>query len=224
VRLLVIEDHVVLRESLARGLRELGHAVDVAADGIEGLRHAEKHQYDVIVLDLMLPGLSGLEILKKLRASNDAVPVLILTARDSVEDRVVGLDYGADDYLIKPFAFEELAARLRVLVRRRHEHAESIIHVVDLEIDLSKRSARRNGRTVQLSSREFALLEILAMRAGQVVSRSDLLSRVYEANGEPWSNVLDVYISHLRRKIDDGHDKKLIHTRRGQGYMLGDDS
>jgi DNA-binding response OmpR family regulator len=223
LRLLVVEDYALLRESVAKGLRDLGYAVDVAADGLRGLALTEKHPYDLVILDLMLPGMNGLDVLGKLRARRNLVPVLVLTARGAVDDRVTALDSGADDYLVKPFAFEELAARVRALMRRRYDQAESIVRVGDLEIDLPKRRVRRAGQPVQLSAREFALLEYLASRAGQVVPRTDIMSHVYEADGEPWSNVLDVYISHLRRKIDDGHDRKLIHTRRGQGYLLGEE-
>ena len=223
MRLLVIEDHAVLRESLARGLASLGYAVDATGDGQEGLWYAQNHPYDAIVLDLMLPGLDGLALLRQLRAARDATPVVVITARDSIPERVAGLDEGADDYLVKPFAFDELAARLRALVRRRYERTSQVIAIADLEIDLAKRSARRAGAPIELSAREFALLEYLANRAGEVVARADIIAHVYSADGEPWSNVLDVYISHLRRKIDSAHDKKLIHTRRGYGYMLGED-
>jgi DNA-binding response OmpR family regulator len=223
LRLLIIEDYALLRDSLARGLRDLGYAVDVAADGKKGLSLAESHPHDVIILDIMLPGIDGLEVLRRLRSASKSVPVLVLTARGAVDDRVTALDGGADDYLVKPFAFEELAARVRALLRRRYDRADPIVRVADLELDLAKRTVRRGDRVVQLSAREFALLEYLASRPGEVVPRADLLGHVYEADGEPWSNVLDVYISHLRRKIDDGYERKLIHTRRGQGYMLGDE-
>ena len=223
MRLLVVEDYTPLRESLARGLRDTGYAVDVTGDGTEGLWYAENHPYDVIILDLMLPGLGGLDILRTLRATGNTVHVLVLTAKDSVKDRVAGLDLGADDYLVKPFAFEELAARLRALVRRRYDRNDPMIRVADLEVDTLKRSARRAGTVVPLSAREYALLEYLTSRAGHIVTRTELWEHVYDFAAEPGSNVLDVYISHLRRKIDDGHDKKLIHTKRGQGYLLGED-
>jgi DNA-binding response OmpR family regulator len=223
MRLLVIEDYALLRDSLARGLRDLGYAVDAASDGEQGLAHAKNHPYDAIVLDLMLPGRDGLSVLRALRSGGQRVPVLILTARDAVSDRVAGLDAGADDYLVKPFAFEELAARVRALVRRGHERASACIAIADLELDPIKRSCKRAGKPVVLSAREYALLEYLATRRGHIVSRSELIGHVYDASGEPWSNVLDVYISHLRRKIDDGHATKLIHTRRGLGYMLDED-
>jgi two-component system copper resistance phosphate regulon response regulator CusR len=222
MRLLVIEDHAVLRESLVRGLTSLGYAVDATGEGTEGLWYAQNHPYDAIVLDLMLPGMDGLALLHKLRKDQVDTPVLVVTARDSIVERVTGLDEGADDYLVKPFAFDELAARIRALVRRRYDRATPVVRVADLEIDLAKRTARRAGVAIELSAREFALLEHLANRCGEVVSRADLMAHVYAADGEPWSNVLDVYISHLRRKIDSAHERKLIHTRRGYGYMLGE--
>jgi two-component system copper resistance phosphate regulon response regulator CusR len=223
VRILIIEDYAPLRESVAKGLRDLGYAVDAAADGTDGLRQAMAHAYDAIVLDLMLPGTDGFEILRALRAAGHAVSVLVLTARDGVADRVTGLDLGADDYLAKPFAFEELAARLRALVRRRYDRADPTIRVADLEIDTRSRRVRRAGELIDLSAREYALLEYLASRAGDVVTRTEIFEHVYAAANEPWSNVLDVYVSHLRRKIDQGRTPKLIHTKRGQGYVLGEE-
>jgi DNA-binding response OmpR family regulator len=222
MRLLVVEDYAPLRDSLAKGLRDSGYAVDATGDGAEGLWFAEQNAYDVVVLDLMLPNLPGLELLGKLRAAGNTVPVLVLTAKDAVGDRVAGLDAGADDYLVKPFAFDELLARLRALVRRRYERADPIVRVADLEVDTRARQARRAGAIVPLSAREYALLEFLALRANQIVTRTELWEHVYDFAAEPSSNVLDVYISHLRRKIDDGHHKKLIHTKRGLGYLLGE--
>ncbi len=222
MRLLVIEDYAPLRDSLARGLRDSGYAVDATGDGTEGLWYAQNHPYDVIILDLMLPGIGGLALLRQLRSSGNTVHVLVLTAKDALQDRVAGLDVGADDYMVKPFAFDELSARLRALVRRRYDQADPVIRIADLELDTLRRSARRGGDLVALSAREYALLEYLAHRPGQVVTRTELWDHVYDFAAEPGSNVLDVYISHLRRKIDDGHDLKLIHTRRGQGYVLGE--
>ena len=224
MRLLVVEDYAILRESLAKGLRDLGYAVDATGNGTEGLWFAENHAYDVLILDLMLPGLGGHDILKKLRAAGNSVRVLVLTARDTIADRVTGLDLGADDYLAKPFAFDELAARLRALVRRRYERSDPIIRVADLEVDTLRRAVRRDGRSITLSAREYALLEYLASRLGHVVTRTEIHEHLYDAAEESWSNVLDVYISHLRRKIDHGFAQKLIHTRRGQGYLLGEDT
>lgn len=222
MRLLVIEDYAPLRESLTRGLRDSGYAVDASGNGTEGLWYAENHPYDVIILDLMLPGIGGIDVLKKLRIAGNTVHVLVLTAKDAIPDRVAALDIGADDYMIKPFAFEELSARLRAIVRRRYDKADPVIRIADLELDTLRRAARRGGAIVALSAREYALLEYLAHRPGQVVTRTELWDHVYDFAAEPGSNVLDVYISHLRRKIDDGHDTKLIHTRRGHGYVLGE--
>ena len=224
MRILVVEDYAPLRDSLALGLRDLGYAVDATGDGTDGLRRAQAHEYDAIVLDLMVPGTDGFEVLRALRAAGNDVRVLVLTARDAVSDRVAGLDLGADDYLVKPFAFEELAARIRALVRRRYQRADPTIRVADLEIDTRKRRVRRGGEAVELSAREYALLEYLASRPGHVVTRAEIFEHVYDGAGEPWSNVLDVYISHLRRKIDQGRTPKLIHTKRGIGYVLGEET
>ncbi len=224
MRILVVEDYAPLRESLAKGLRALGYAVDVSDNGTDGLRSAQQHGYDAIVLDLMLPGTDGFEIVRQLRAAGNDVCVLVLTARDRIVDRVAGLDLGADDYLVKPFAFEELAARLRALLRRRYDRADPMIRVADLEIDTLRRKVKRGGDAIELSAREYALLEYLASRAGHVVTRAEIFEHVYDAAGEPWSNVLDVYISHLRRKIDLGRAPKLIHTKRGLGYILGEEA
>ncbi len=222
MRVLVIEDYALLRDSLVSGLQDLGYAVDATGDGNDGLWRSGEHPYDVMILDLMLPGLGGLDVLRRLRAAGNTVPVLVLTAKDSIEDRVVGLDHGADDYLVKPFAFDELAARVRALVRRRYDRDVAVIRVADVEIDTRKRSVRRGDQIVPLSAREYALLEYLANRAGHVVTRTEIWDHVYDAADEPWSNVLDVHISHLRRKLDHGRARRLIHTRRGLGYMFGE--
>jgi DNA-binding response OmpR family regulator len=224
MRALVVEDYAVLRDSLAQGLRDSGYAVDATGQGREGLWYAENHPYDVIVLDLMLPGMKGLDVLRRLRAAGNTTPVLVLTAKETIDDRVTGLDLGADDYMVKPFAFAELLARLRALVRRNYAHVDPVLRVDDLEIDTSARRVRRAGQIVALSAREYALLEYLALRRSHIVTRTELWNHAYDEAAEPNSNVLDVYISHLRRKIDDGHATKLIHTRRGQGYMFGEDA
>jgi DNA-binding response OmpR family regulator len=224
MRILVVEDYAVLRESLAKGLRDQGYAVDATGEGNEGLWYAENHPFDVVILDLMLPGLSGLDVLRTLRAAGNTTPVLVLTARDAIQDRVSGLDLGADDYMVKPFAFDELLARVRALVRRRYAQVEAVIRIADLEIDTRARRVRRAGEVVALSAREYALLEYLAHRTGHIVSRTELWDHAYDEAAEPNSNVLDVHISHLRRKIDDGRAHKLIHTKRGQGYVLGEES
>jgi DNA-binding response OmpR family regulator len=221
VRILVVEDYAPLAGSLAQGLREQGYAVDVTGDGEEGLWYARQNPYDLILLDLMLPKLDGAAVLAALRAEGNTTHVLVLTARDAVADRVAVLDLGADDYLTKPFAFDELSARVRALLRRRYHLAAPVLQVADLEIDPQKRIVRRAGQTIALSAREYAILEYLAHRRGEVVTRTDLWEHVYDFAAEPGSNVLDVYVSYLRRKIDDGHEHKLIQTRRGQGYVLG---
>lgn len=227
MRLLVIEDYRPLRESLTKGLREAGYAVDATADGNEGLWYALNNDYDAIILDLMLPGLDGLEILKKLRSQGRKSHVLILTAKDELQDRVTGLDLGADDYLVKPFAFEELLARIRALVRRGYREKNPQIEIQDphgawgLRIDLTRQRVCRGGDEIQLTPREYALLEYLAMRAGQTVSRTDIWEHVYEFNSSVSSNVVDVYIGYLRRKIERPGIPALIRTVRGRGYILG---
>jgi DNA-binding response OmpR family regulator len=222
VRLLIIEDYTPLRESLARGLRDAGYAVDTTGSGAEGLWYAMNHPYDVVILDVMLPGIDGFEILRRLRGEGNATQVLVLTARDAIADRVTGLDLGADDYLVKPFAFDELSARVRAMVRRQYGRVDPVIRIGSLEVDTRARQVRRDGRALVLSAREYALLEYLAHRAGQIVSRAELWDHAYDEAAEPGSNVLDVHISHLRKKIDDGQGQKLLHTRRGQGYLLGE--
>ena len=220
MKVLLVEDYVPLRKSVARGLQEAGFAVDATGDGEEGLWYARSGDYDVIVLDLMLPKVDGLTILRRLREREDPVPVLILTARDTVPDRVRGLDLGADDYLVKPFAFDEFLARVRALVRRKYETRSPSVQVGDLTVDTSRRTARRGGRTIELTTREYALLELLALRAGQVVSRTEIWEHLYDFAAEPASNVIDVYIGHLRKRLEAGGRPRLIHTRRGLGYML----
>ncbi len=222
MRLLLIEDYLPLVRSVSQGLREAGYAVDAASDGEAGLDCAEATSYDAVILDLMLPKLDGLTVLSRLRGLGQATPVLILTARDGIDDRVKGLDLGADDYLVKPFAFAELLARVRAIIRRRYQSPASTIHVGDLEIDTAARTVRRGGTAIVLSAREYALLEYLAARRGQVVSRTEIWDHVYDFASEPSSNVVDVYIGYLRKKIEQDHDPKLIHTRRGQGYVLGE--
>ena len=220
MRLLLIEDYRPLRESLAKGLRETGFAVDAAGDGEEGLWYARGNDYDVIILDLMLPGVNGLSILKKLRAEGRQNHVLILTAKDTVDDRIAGLDLGADDNMVKPFAFKELLARIRALLRRSYRTKNPLIQIQDLRIDLAAQRVWRGPEEIPLTPREYALLEYLAMRSGQVVSRTDIWEHVYDFNSSVQSNVVDVYISYLRRKLERPDRPRLIHTRRGQGYVL----
>jgi heavy metal response regulator len=219
MRVLVVEDELRVRSFVERGLREAGFAVDVAVDGEDGLRLALVNPYDVIVLDLMLPKRDGLSVLRELRSAGRATPVLVLSARDEVDDRVRGLDAGADDYLPKPFAFAELLARVRALLRRGTARP-SLLEVADLRVDLLSRKAERAGAKLDLTQKEFALLEYLARHAGEVVTRTMISEHVWDMNFDSFSNVIDVYIRYLRRKIDEPFEKKLIHTRRGVGYML----
>jgi DNA-binding response OmpR family regulator len=222
MRLLIIEDYRPLQESLTKGLREAGFAVDTTGDGQEGLWYAMGNDYDVIILDLMLPRMDGLEILKRLRAKGRQCHVLILTAKDTLQDRLTGLDLGADDYLVKPFAFEELLARVRALMRRSYQKKNPRIKINDLRIDLTTQKVWRGHEEIQLTPREYALLEYLAMRSGQTVSRTDIWEHVYEFNSSASSNVVDVYIGYLRRKIERPGEPSLIRTVRGRGYTLGE--
>ena len=220
MRLLVVEDDPVAADLLAKGFRENAFAVDVAPDGPAALTHALMYEYDLIVLDVMLPGIDGLEVCRRLRKRGAAVPVLMLTARGGVEERVAGLDAGADDYLPKPFHFSELLARVRALQRRGPVLGPSVQRVADLSIDTRTRSVERKGRRIELTTREYMLLAYLVRRQGQVVTRADISEHVWDEHFDPTSNVIDVYVQRLRRKIDDGHTQRLIHTRRGAGYVL----
>ncbi len=220
MRLLVIEDYTPLRTSLVQGLTEADFAVDATGDGNEGLWYARGGEYDAIVLDLMLPGRDGLSILQQIRAEGSRVPVLILTAKDALQDRVTGLDTGADDYLLKPFAFEELLARLHALIRRRYDVATNQTTIADLCVDLKAKQVTRQGKPIVLTAKEFAVLEVLALRRGQVVSRTQISEHVYGFDAEPNSNAIDVHVAQLRRKLDLPGTPRLIHTRRGQGYIL----
>ena len=221
MRILVAEDHPSLARSIADGLRDDGYAVDLTFDGNEALHLAATNPYDAIILDIMLPGRDGFSIIQALRRRDVQVPILCLTARDAILDRVKGLDLGADDYLVKPFNWEELVARVRSMVRRGHGKKSPVITVGDLEIDTARKAARRGGHQIELSAREYALLEYLAHRQGQVVSRSEIWEHLYDQHDENTSNVVDVYIGYLRNKIDKDYPTRLIHTRRGQGYLLG---
>jgi len=222
VYILVVEDERRLAQVVRRVLGEEGHTVDVAYDGEEGLAMAMDGSHDVIVLDILLPGMDGLEVCRSLRANRVDTPVLLLTALDAVEDRVRGLDAGADDYLPKPFAFQELLARLRALGRRRVEAREpDQLQTADLALDLRRRRAERAGKTIDLSPKEFALLEFLMRNEGRVVTRTQILDHVWGYDYSPDSNLVDVYVTYLRRKIDRGYDRNLIRTVRGAGYALG---
>ena len=221
MRLLLIEDYKPMQKSLVKGLREANFAVDFTGDGKEGLWYAKSNNYDVIILDIMLPGLDGLSILRELRALGDATHILILTAKDTLEDKVRGLELGADDYLIKPFEFKELLARLRALIRRDYKKKSPQLTIEDLTIHLNTQQVYRDGRLLCLTAREYALLEYLAMRAGEVVTRTDIWEHVYEFNSAASSNVVDVYIGYLRKKMEKQGKPALIHTIRGRGYLLG---
>jgi two-component system OmpR family response regulator len=222
VRILVVEDEVRLARSIKRGLEsQPSFAVDICHDGEDGEHLALTNNYDAVILDIMLPGKSGLEILQSLRAAGRESVVLILTARAAKEDVVLGLDLGSDDYLAKPFDMGELIARIKALVRRAHGRAAPLLRVEDLEIDTRRHLARRAGREILLPALEYRLLEYLAFRAGEIVSKTDLLEHLYDYNWEKFSNVIEVYISSLRRKLESAELPKLIHTIRGQGYLLG---
>jgi two-component system OmpR family response regulator len=220
LRILVIEDYAPLRAAVVQALREDGHSVDEVADGADGLAHALTLDYDALILDVQLPGLDGFEVLRQVRRRERPSQVLLLTARDKVEDRVHGLDLGADDYLPKPFAMEELLARVRALVRRAYARPSPVVRVGHLEIDTSRHAVLADGEPVELTAREYALLEYLSMRAGQVVSRTEIWEHLYDEHSEASSNVVDVYVGYLRKKLERPGGPKLIQTRRGEGYVL----
>ncbi|MHB0871064.1 MAG: response regulator transcription factor [Chloroflexota bacterium] len=220
MRILVVEDEKQLANVLKRGLQEQGYAVDLACDGEDGLALAEIPEYDLIVLDVMLPGLSGFEVARALRARRVNTPILMLTARDAVDDRVAGLDAGADDYLVKPFAFRELMARMRALLRRDERVKDPVLRVGDLEVDTVSHEVRRAGRFVPMTSKEYAVLEYLVRNPNRVLTRTQIAEHIWNCDFTAMSNVVDVYIRYLRRKLDEGREPKLIHTIRGTGYQL----
>jgi two-component system copper resistance phosphate regulon response regulator CusR len=220
MRILVVEDERVAADVLAKGLREHAYAVDVASDGPGALEHAGANDYDLIILDILLPRINGIEVCRRLRTEGQAVPILMLTARGGPDQRVEGLDVGADDYLPKPYHFPELLARIRALLRRGPALAPSVLSCQDLGIDTRARRVERAGRIIPLTAKEYALLEYLLRRQGDVVGRADIAEHVWDDSFDPMSNLIEVYIQRLRRKIDDGHAVKLIHTRRGAGYSI----
>lgn len=224
MKVLVVEDEERVAQFIQKGLKEEGHAVDVSYDGEDGGFLAEVNDYDLIILDLMLPKKNGLQVCKEIRERGVATPVLMLTARDSVEDKVRGLDAGADDYLAKPFAFEELLARVRALLRRQSETKTPTLKIADLELDPMSRQVTRSGKRIRLTTKEYALLEYLMRNPRKVLSRTLIGEHVWDMNFDPESNVIDVYVSHLRAKVDKGFDVALIHTLRGQGYILTDEA
>jgi two-component system copper resistance phosphate regulon response regulator CusR len=222
MKLLVAEDEPKTARFLNRGLSEAGFLVDVAEDGLEAFRLVQAANYDLCVLDIMMPGIDGLKILSWMRESGLQTPVLFLTARDSTQDRVAGLELGADDYLVKPFAFSELLARIRTVLRRSPQREPNILRVADLEIDMAAHSARRSGQKLDLTAREFALLALLARRSGDVLTRTFIAESVWNQNSPADTNVVDVSVRRLRLKMDDPFPRKLIRTLRGVGYVLED--
>ena len=220
MRILLVEDEPNAARLLAKVLREQGYAVDVSTDGERALYQTSINNYDLVILDVMLPQKDGFEVCREMRAVGSFVPVLMLTARDTVDDRIVGLDSGADDYLTKPFDFRELLARARALLRRGEVLHPETIKVADLEIDMRARRVRRGKRNIQLTVKEYALLEYLARNVDKVLSRADIAEHVWDQNFDVFSNLIEVYIQRLRRKIDDGNQLKLFQTRRGEGYVL----
>ncbi|AFH47864.1 OmpR family response regulator [Ignavibacterium album JCM 16511] len=223
MRILVVEDEKKVASFIKKGLEEEYYSVDVAFDGKEGLKLALSEEYDLIILDLMLPFKDGLTILKELREEKIFTPVLILTARDTIQDKVTGLDSGADDYLAKPFSFEELLARIRALLRRNSVDKNNILKAGDLKLDTQTHKAYRNDIEIQLTAKEYAILEYLMRNKNRVISRTKLSEHIYEFHFDPETNVIDVYINKLRNKIDKGFDKQIIHTVRGVGYLIKDD-
>jgi two-component system OmpR family response regulator len=220
MHILLVEDELKMARALRRGLEQEGHSVDSATDGDDALSRGVEFEYDAIVLDVMLPGRDGFSICRELRARDRWAPVLMLTARDAVEDRIRGLDAGADDYLVKPFAFGELLARLRALVRRGVSERPAVLTVGDVELDPAAHTVTRGGSLVDLSVREFSLLEFLMRHAGEVVSRTRILEQVWDVNYDSFSNVVDVYVGYLRRKLEQPFGRPFIRTVRGVGYVV----
>lgn len=220
MRVLVVEDQRDLNEIIVRKLRTEGYAVDACTDGTEALYCIEMNEYDAIVLDILLPGITGLGLVRKMRTRNDHTPVLMLTALGSVEDRVAGLDAGADDYLIKPFDFDELLARIRAMIRRNGARSSNIISYKGVELDMASHVVTRDGRAIQLTAKEYSILEYLLQNIGRVLSRDRLCSHVWNYDYDGGSNVIDVYVHHLRKKIDADFDEKLIVTVKGVGYVI----
>lgn len=219
-RILVVEDHPRLASAIAEGLRDAGYSADVSSDGLDATHRMKAESYDLILLDLMIPKKDGWSVLKSLRADGLRTPVLCLTARDDLSDKVRGLDLGADDYLPKPFDWSELLARTRVLIRRGHGHAHGLLQIGDLSINTIDQTVTRAGKPIDLTAREYALLQLLAYRQNRVLSRTEIWEHLYASDGGTNSNVVDVYIGYLRNKIDRDYPTKLIHTRRGMGYVL----
>ena len=224
MRCLLVEDEKKVTDFVTRGLRAEHFAIDVAYDGDTGWDLASRYEYDVIILDLMLPGMSGTEVLERLRKRNARTPVLVLTARDATGDKVRHFEAGADDYLTKPFAFAELLVRVKALLRRGPINQSSVLRAADLELDRLSKQVKRAGRRIELTSKEYSLLEYLLANAGRVLSRTMIIEHVWDESFHGLTNIVDVYVRHLRSKVDESHVKKLIHTVRGAGYCLSDDA
>ncbi len=224
MRILVVEDEEKVSRFVARGLEAERFAVDKVADGASGLEFATLYEYDLIILDLLLPGLSGTEMLRRLREVNAHVPVLVLTARDAIGDKVENFEAGADDYLTKPFAFAELLARVKALLRRGAVNRSNVIRVADLELDRLSQTVRRGGKRIELTAKEYALLEYLMANAGRVLSRTMIIEHVWDQSFDSVTNIVDVYVRHLRNKVDEPFERKLIRTVRGVGYSICDET
>ena len=220
MRLLVVEDEKKLNDLVTKKLEKEYYGVDSCFDGEEAVRYAKGTEYDAIILDIMLPKLDGFEVIKRIRTKKNKVPILLLTARDNIDDKVKGLDYGADDYLVKPFIFEELMARIRVLLRRNSGNADNIITIANLKVDLDAKTVFRDDVLIKLSGREYSILEYLIRNKGKILPRERIEDHIWNYEYEGGTNVIDVYIRYLRKKIDDGYTPKLIHTVRGLGYVL----
>ncbi len=224
MRLLLVEDEKKVADFIARGLKAERYAVDTAYDGLTGWQMASSVDYDLIILDLMLPGMNGTELLRRLRRQGGKAAVLILTARDATQDKVENFEAGADDYLTKPFAFAELLVRVKALLRRPPTNPNHVLRVEDLEIDRLSQQVRRGGKRIELTAKEYALLEYLASHPGRVLSRTMIIEHVWDESFEGLTNIVDVYVRHLREKVDDPHPNKLIRTVRGAGYALGSET
>jgi len=220
MRLLVVEDEKKLNDLITKKLEKEYYGVDSCFDGEEAVRYVEGTEYDAIILDIMLPKLDGFEVIKRIRAKKNKVPILLLTARDNIDDKVKGLDYGADDYLVKPFIFEELMARIRVLLRRNSGNADNVVTIANLKVDLDAKTVFRDDKLIKLSAREYSVLEYLIRNKGKILSRERIEDHIWNYDYEGGTNVIDVYIRYLRKKIDDSYTPKLIHTIRGLGYVL----
>ena len=220
MRILIVEDEKKVAAFIKKGLEEETYAVDIASDGEEGLYMGNQNQYDLIILDLMLPKINGLDILSSLRAKKNGVPILLLTAKDSVEDKVKGLNLGADDYLTKPFAFSELLARIRVLLRRGNAESKTTLEIADLTLNLVSHKVRRGSEEIELTGKEYSLLEYFMRNQEKVLTRTMIAEHVWDYNFDTFTNVIDVYVNHLRKKIDKNFSTKLLHTLRGVGYVM----